>query len=266
MIKLLNFIVEARDAFVLFLCILLSSILIVTSDKAPVGPFRSLALNTIGEIGGFFFEIGSYFRLQEQISELQAENARLAYENMQMEDALLENLRLRKLLSFSDKSNFDLIPAEIIGQSPHTVFNGLILNEGENRGIEKSNAVLTAEGLVGKIVIVEANKSICQIILDRNSRISAKIQRNREQGIVAWDGGAQLKMLYMAKTIDVLVGDVIVTSGYSQIFPENIKIGVVVDVSKETEDMFQEITIQPAVNFHRLEEVQIVRKEREDAN
>ncbi len=260
MIKLLNLFVEVRDAFILFLCILVSSVLIITSDNALVGPFRSLALNTLGEFGGFFFKIGSYFRLSEQISELQTENARLAYENMQMEDALLENIRLRVLLGFREKSDFDLIPAEIIGQSPHMVYNGFILNEGLNRGVEKADAVLTAEGLVGKIVVVEPDKSICQILLDRNSRVSAKIQRNREQGIVSWDGGAQLKILYMAKTIDVLVGDVVVTSGYSQIFPENIKIGLVVNVSKETENMFQEINVQPAVNFHRLEEVQIVRK------
>ena len=259
MIKLLNLIVEVRDAIVLFLCILISAVLIVTTDTAPVGPFRSLALNTIGEIGGWIFNVGAYFRLGDRISELQAENARLSYENMQLQDALLENVRLRKLLGFREKSDLDLIPAEIIGQSPHTVFNGLILNEGLNRGINRSNAVLTADGLVGKIVVVEPERSICQILLDRSSRVSAKIQRNREQGIIAWDGGVQLKMLYMAKTIDVLVGDVVVTSGYSQIFPENIKIGVVVDVTKSTNDMFQQISVQPAVNFHRLEEVQVVK-------
>ena len=56
--------------------------------------------------------------------------------------------------------------------------------------------------------------------MDRNCKVSAKIQRNRELGIVAWDGGAQLELLYIAKTIKVLKGDVIVTSGYSQIYPE----------------------------------------------
>jgi rod shape-determining protein MreC len=265
-IKLLNLFVEIRDAIVLFLCILISSILIITGENTPVGPFRILALKSIGEIGGFFFDIGSYFSLRDQVSELRAQNADLSYENMQMEDALLENLRLRKLLGFRDKSEFHLIPAEIIGQSPHTVYNGLILNEGQSRGIEKEDAVLTAEGLVGRIVIADRDQSICEILLDRNSRVSAKIQRNREQGIVAWDGGAQLKLLYVAKTIEVLVGDVVITSGYSQVFPENIKIGVVVSVSKETSDMFQEISIQPSVNFHRLEEVQVVKKGSKSGN
>jgi rod shape-determining protein MreC len=94
-------------------------------------------------------------------------------------------------------------------------------------------------------------------LFDPNSRVSAKIQRNREFGVIAWDGGNQLKLLYITKTIKVHVGDVIVTSGMSQIFPENIKIGVVIDVSIESKGMFQDILVQPSVNFNRLEEVQI---------
>jgi rod shape-determining protein MreC len=258
-IKLLNFFIEIRDAIVLSLCILLSLILIVITDQDPGGPFRQITLNTVGAIGGYIFQIESYFSLDEENSRLRQDNAELAYKITQMEDALLENIRLRKLLGFREKSNYQLIAAEVIGENPHGILNGLILNEGADRGIEKSDAVLTADGLVGKIVQVDGGYSICQILLDRNSRVGARIQRNRELGIVAWDGGAMLKLLYLAKTIEVLPGDVVLTSGYSQIFPENIKIGVVVDVSLETDDMFQEITVQPAVNFNRLEEVQIVR-------
>jgi rod shape-determining protein MreC len=113
---------------------------------------------------------------------------------------------------------------------------------------------------VGKIVRVDDNHSICQILLDRNAKVSAKIQRNRELGIVAWDGGNLLNMQYIAKTIVVQRGDVVVTSGYSQIFPENIKIGVISDVSLEVEGLFQNISIQPAVNFTQLEEVFIIKE------
>lgn len=266
MIKLLNFFIEIRDAIVLGLCILLSLLLIVTTDQDPGGPFRQITLNTVGAIGGYIFQMGSYFRLDEQNSSLRQRNTELAYKNMQMEDALLENIRLRKLLGFKDKSDFDLIAAEVIGENPHGIISGLILNEGAERGIEKSDAVLTADGLVGKIVQVDGNYSICQILLDRSSRVGGRIQRNRELGIVAWDGGAMLKLLYLAKTIEVLAGDVVVTSGYSQIFPENIKIGVVVDVSLDTDDMFQEITVRPAVNFNRLEEVQVVNIRKSDGD
>ena len=259
MIKLLNLFIELRDAIIFVICLLLSLLLIVVTDHDPAGPFRNVAYKAIGSFGGAFYKFGSYFRLEEEISQLRQENAALSLQNTQLEDALLENLRLRKLLGFKEKSTFDLIAAEVIGQNPHSVFNGLIINEGANRGIQQDDAVLTADGLVGKIAIVEEDYAVCQILFDRNARVSGRIQRNREQGIISWDGGAGLKLRFIAKTIEVLPGDVIITSGFSQIYPSEIKIGIVTNVSKDTDDMFQEIFISPAVDFQKLEEVQITK-------
>ena len=127
MIKLLNFFIELRDAIIFVLCLLLSLLLIVITDSNPAAPFRNIAYHAVGSIGGTIFKVGSYFRLDDEISQLRQENAKLAIRNTQLEDALLENLRLRKLLGFKEKSDFELIAAEVIGQNPHSVFNGLIL-------------------------------------------------------------------------------------------------------------------------------------------
>jgi len=256
-IRLLNFIIEIRDAFVLVICILLSFLLMITTDKEAGGPFRNIAMNSVGYFGQAIYRFQSYFDLDDQNKILRMQNTDLAYKNMQLQDALLENTRLRKLLGFKERSQLQLTAAEVIGQNPHDIVNGLLLNAGSEGGIRKSAAVLTADGLVGKIINSENNFSVCQILFDPNSRVSVIIQRNREFGVIAWDGGNQLKLLYIAKTIKVHVGDVIVTSGMSQSFPENIKIGVVTDVSLESKGMFQEILVQPSVNFNRLEEVQV---------
>lgn len=229
----------------------------ITTDKDAGGPFRSIAMNSVGYFGQVIYRVQSYFDLTEENKVLRRQNTDFAYQNMQLQDALLENLRLRKLLGFREKSQLRLTAAEVIGQNPHDIVNGLLLNAGRERGIQKSAAVLTADGLVGKIINSDNNFSVCQILFDPNSRVSAKIQRNREFGVIAWNGGNQIKLLYIAKTIKVHVGDVIVTSGMSQIFPKNIKIGVVIDVSIESKGMFQDILVQPSVNFNRLEEVQI---------
>ena len=126
MFRLLNFIIEIRDAITLVICILLSFLLIVISDYDPAGPFRSIALNSIGSIGEYVFNVGSYFRLKDQISQLRLENSELAYKNLQMQDALLENIRLRRLLEFKERSNFYLIAAKVVGQNPHGIINGFI--------------------------------------------------------------------------------------------------------------------------------------------
>jgi rod shape-determining protein MreC len=257
---------EIRDAFVLILCILFSLILMISTDKNQIGSFRSVALDLVGGVGQYIYYVQSYFDLAEENKTLRNQNAELAYKYMQIEDALLENIRLRKLLGFREKSQLNLTAAEVIGENPHNIVNGFLLNAGSDHGIYLSAPAVTAEGLVGKIVSVDNNRSVCQILLDPSSRVSAKIQRNRELGVIAWDGGNDLKLMYITKTIKVYVGDVIITSGISQIFPENIKIGVVVQVSLDKRGLFQEIVVQPSVNFNRLEEVQVQVKESKDGN
>jgi rod shape-determining protein MreC len=247
-----------REGAVLALCVLASFILMFTSEKDPGGPFRVLFNNTIGNFGQSVYEMTSYFRMEELVTRLETENNRLALKNLQMQDALLENIRLRQMLELRDRMNLEMVAAEVVGENPQNILNGLLLNEGQGRGIEKNVAVINADGLVGRIVRVDNDNSICEILLDRNSRVSAQIQRNRELGIIAWEGGQVLKLLYVSKTIQVLVGDVIITSGRSDIFPENIKIGIVVDVSLDTEGLFQEISVKPSVSYSRLEEVFVV--------
>jgi rod shape-determining protein MreC len=259
-IRIFNYIVDIREAVVFGLCILFSFILMLTDNNDPVWPIRRLTINTIGRLGAYVYKIGAYFDLREENEELREKNTQLAFLNIQLQDALLENFRLKKLLEFKERTTFKLIPAEIIGQNPNEILNGYILNEGSKSGIEISDAVLAADGLVGKIVKVDPNFSITQILIDQNSRISARIQRNRELGIISWDGGVNLKLLYIAKTIEIFKGDVIITSGYSGIFPENIKIGVVIHVSTKTGNMFHDIIVQPTVNFSGLEEVFILKK------
>lgn len=256
--RIFKFFTQVRDSVILAVCIILSFTLLIFNDSEQVSPVRDIAISTVGKIGEMVYQVNSYFRLSEKNQDLRKENARLAFHNAQLQDALLENIRLRQMLQFRNESELNLSAAEVIGKNPLSILNALVLNAGTEQGIKNSATVLTSEGLVGKIINPGSNKSLCQILLDRNSRVSAKIQRNRELGVIAWDGKYNLNLLYIAKTIKVLVGDVIVTSGYSEIYPPNIKIGVVIDVSLETDGLFQHITVKPAVNFNRLEEVFIV--------
>lgn len=260
-----NYFAKLRDVFVLAICILISMLMLVLNDHDPEMPFRTIAYNTIGNIGKVLQETGAYFRLAKKVRELNKKNAELAFKNMQLQDALLENIRLRKLLEFKERNTFELIPAEVIGENPLSILNGFLLNQGIEKNIIKDSPVLTADGLVGKIADSNNGFSTCQILLDRNCKVSAKIQRNRELGIIAWDGGAQLTLLYIAKTISVIKGDVVETSGYSQIYPENIKIGVVLEVQDETDDLFHDITVKPSVNFNQVEEVFIIKGENTNA-
>ncbi len=259
---IVRFISHFNQALLLWAYIVIASLFMLSSESTIVEGLRSTGLHIAGAVDGWISESASYFNLKSINRKLRKENTRLAYENFQLQDALLENIRLRKLLKFSYSVDYDLLPAKVIGFSPQSLVTGLMLSSGQMPTIGKNSAVMTADGLVGKIVKISGSFAICQILTDPNIRVSARIQRNRELGMIRWDGARGLLMDQVANTVHVEKGDVIYTSGMSRIYPPNIKIGVVSRVAKQDNILFQKINVIPAVNFGALDEVLIYREQR----
>jgi len=259
-----QFISRFRDSLLLALYLFLSASMMLSSDSAIVEGLRSTTLFSVGFIQNQLTGVQSYFSLRQTNRSLRLENTRLAYENYQLQDALLENIRLHELLNFSNQSDYKFTTAKIIGTSPLNFVTGYLLSLDDQQVIQTNSAVMTTEGLVGKIINVQNKYAICQNLLDGNSKISVRIQRNRELGIAAWDGVNSLVLQNISNTIEVLPGDVIYTSGMSRIYPEHIKVGVVINAQKNEEALFQSIRVKAAVNFSNLEEVVIVHKENDE--
>ncbi len=232
----------------------------LSSDSAIVEGLRSSSLTAFGLIQQTLSDVNQYFELSEKNRKLRLENTRLAYENFQLQDALLENIRLHKLLDFKQNNNYHYTAARIIGFSPLNFVTGYMLAITDDTPVQKNSAVITSEGLVGKIIKVSSGYAICQNLLDANSKVSVRIQRNRELGIVSWDGAKQLLLENIPNTIEVRKGDVLFTSGMSQIYPRNIKVGVVLSFQKKEEELFQTIHVKPTVPFNKIEEVFILQR------
>lgn len=258
---LLQFLSRFRDSLTLLAYLVVSFIMIISSDAKIVEGLRSTTLFSIGVIGELTESLSAYFSLRDANHKLTEENTRLAYENFQLQDALLENIRLRKLIQFKYKTQYDFIPTKVIGYSPIDIVTGILLSSEDIGEVTKNSAVMTSDGLVGKIVKLSANYAICQILLDPNNRVSVRVQRNREIGMIAWDGGNGLLLEYIPNTVEIRPGDVLFTSGFSQIYPPNIKVGTVVQAEINTEQLFQTIWVKPSVNFNTLEEVYILKAE-----
>ncbi len=256
----LQFLSHFRQALLLWFYIVLSFLLMLSSESRVAEGLRSTSLNMIGTLDEMVSSIGDYLYLSEVNRALRKENTRLAYENFQLQDALLENIRLRKILQFSYSVDYDLLPAKVVGFSPQSQITGLLLSSDNMRSIKKNSAVMTADGLVGKIVKLSGRFAIAQILFDANIRVSARVQRNRELGLIRWDGAKGLLLDQVANTVRIEVGDVIYTSGMSQIYPPNIKIGVVSEVREQENVLFQRIRVIPSVNFDALDEVLIYRE------
>ena len=258
MTSITHFISRFRESLLLAVYILASLIFITTGDNQIMDGLRSSTLYFFGFFNEKFGAIGAYFSLYDQNRELRKQNTRLAYEKYQLEDALLENIRLRQLLQFKHQLEYDFIPAKVIGDSPQDVVTGFLLSTEDIDKVSVNMAVMSADGLVGKIVKIAGRYAICDYLLDPNNRISVRVQRNRELGVISWDGGSGLYLNYIPNTVDILTGDVIITSGMSSIFPPNIKVGVVTDSKKNEENLFQTVTVKPSVSFSKLEEVFIL--------
>jgi rod shape-determining protein MreC len=117
-------------------------------------------------------------------------------------------------------------------------------------------AVISPAGVVGRVVLPSARAAKVQMLIDRNAAAGALIERTRAQGIVVGQGDS-LRMQYVPGTADVKPGDLVVTSGIDRIYPKGFVIGTV-DVVDRGPGTYHEISVRPAVDFSRLEEVLVV--------
>jgi rod shape-determining protein MreC len=134
------------------------------------------------------------------------------------------------------------------------------VSAGRVDSVKKNMAVVTADGLVGKVFSVAGKLSNVQLLLDRNYRVSAMIQRSRTLGIIRIAGNNRLELAEIPKRSDIEVGDRVVTSGLSLTYPNGLDIGRVARIDNDEQGMFMKVLVEPAVDFSRLEEVFIIRQ------
>jgi rod shape-determining protein MreC len=197
--------------------------------------------------------------VREENERLRQVNAELMLENSRMREAMLENQRLRSMLAFKSESEFDLLPANVIGKESSGPLRALLVSAGKNHGAEKDLAVVTSTGLLGKVFAALPDYSIVQLMTDRNFRVGALVRRSRVLGIVKWQEANIALLTEVPKRSDITTGDEVITSGQSLIFPGGIHIGKVIDVIDDEQEMFMEVKLQLATDSQIAEEVFVVK-------
>lgn len=168
-----------------------------------------------------------------------------------------ENVRLRDLLGLAERHPYELIAARVVGRSLDRLGGSLAIDKGEADGVHPDRAVLTPEGLVGRVERTTAHGARVLTLLHRDCAVAARVERSRVDGVVRWEFGERptLNLLYVSSQEDVKVGDRIQTSGLGGIFPAGIRIGTVTRIGLEDDGLMKEISVRPAVNFRTLEEL-----------
>jgi rod shape-determining protein MreC len=179
---------------------------------------------------------------------------------VQEQRALADRTRtLERLLDLRDRSNLQTVAAEIIAAGASPDFRTVTIDKGTGDGVGSDMAVIAPAGVVGRVVTPSSRAAKVQLLIDRNAAAGALIERSRAQGVVTGGGDDRLTLEYVSEIADVVVGDLVVTSGIDGIYPKGYVIGAVDAVEKSGSGSgYKKITVWPAVDFRSLEEVLIV--------
>jgi len=136
-------------------------------------------------------------------------------------------------------------------------FKSIIIDRGSSNGVEVNDAIVNANGLIGRVVLTTNDLAKVQLISDNNCSVGALIERTRRQGVVRGDGGTAAQMFDVPSLADVQPGDQVLTAGIDGIYPKGIPIGTIVRAERGQE-LFKSIWVKPAVDYGTIEEVIVI--------
>lgn len=256
--RIFDLIIEYKEYATLTLLCALSLFLISTSDAPEVRNLRAFFVAAVGAAQSSFAWIPNPVAERSENRALHELNLELAAEVGRLRQAAAENERLRGMLGFKQQSRFRVLAADVVGKTTTEARNTITLDVGAKDSIKIDMPIITDQGLVGRVIAVSDHFALCQMVLNRDFRAAAGIVRNRVEGVIAWDAGEYAKLINIPKSIIVQVGDIVVTSQSSNLYPPNVPIGTVVEVGDEPNSLFKRIAVKTAVEFQSIEHVFVV--------
>ncbi len=187
---------------------------------------------------------------------LREENQRLRVESLQVSETATENQRLRRLLALQQRLPLETVTAEIIAREWGGWVRSLTVNRGRGDKVARLTAVISPEGLIGRVMEVRSGASVIQVLTDPTSTVGAHVVRTRTAGIVEGDPRGTIRLKYMAREGGgIQVGDLVVTSGSGGMFPRGIPMGRVRAIDDRGSALFHYAVLTPVVDFARVDEV-----------
>nr|HEV7955103.1 rod shape-determining protein MreC [Candidatus Acidoferrales bacterium] len=188
---------------------------------------------------------------------MKAEMDRLKIQNAELQSQSAEAQRYAAMLGFiNEHTEVPMVAARVFAASADSTSHTFYINRGEHEGIRRDMAVITADGVVGKVLYVYGHVSNVLEITDRDSGVGALLADSRIQGPVGGTGEPLMVMKYVSNDDDVKVGQQILTSGQDQIFPKDLPVGTITEVKPGTP--FKLIRVKPAAHLDQLEEVMVL--------
>lgn len=257
--SLLNFIVKYHY-FILFVLIECFSILLVVQyNNYHRASFLNSSSSVAGKVYSSFHSVFQYVDLKTANQEL---NEKLVSYRNQSKTSFKDNqVRIVEVLDSVYIQQYQFIEAQVINNSINKQNNYITLNVGRNQGVLKEMAVISTQGAVGVVKDVSDNFASVVSILNQNLNISAMVKHSGYFGSLNWTGAdyQHAHMGDLPNHITVNIGDTIITSGYSTMFPKGEFIGVVDKVYESKGSDFMNLSVNLAVDFKNLSHVMVVK-------
>jgi len=215
-------------------------------------------------LGGIWSNYVYLRGVRQENRELKFEIERLRLEQVRLSDDAQQARRLQALLSFKETYIAKTVAAQVIGSSGSEQSRSVYIDKGTSAGVDKDMAVITADGLVGKVLRAFGSSAQVLLINDQSSGVGVILDKSRLQGVIKGTASGEVVVEKVMTDEQVTPGERIVTSGGDQIFPKGITVGTVMKVTPGA-DLFLNIKVKPSANLSRLEEVLVITKKEDRA-
>ena len=225
-------------------------------------PFQNVSSKAGGATSSFFREILNFRSTAQENEDLKKRLAQTEVDLRVAREQTADNERLKGLLNLKEKTGYDSVPARVIARDPSVWFNTITIDRGTSSGVAINMPVVTAGGIVGRVITVGPWASQVMLVTDEKAGAGAVVGQLGESGTLGSIRGRPdiglLEMRHVSGLEKVAVGDYAMTTGQDGIYPPGLNVGEVVEVKNGTATQPHEIFIRPTARLDQLEEVAVL--------
>lgn len=222
-----------------------------------IGPFQSTVTRMFSGVVSLKNDYLSLVNVRAENRQLQAQIDKYLTELGEYREGYSTYRHLQELLAVKEKLTFQPLAARVVGKEPAFWYQTIVVDRGKKDDVLEGMIALAPGGVVGQVMHTGENYSKILLANAPSSAIDAMVQKNRTRGILKGAGEKGFTLQYVLKNADVEVGDHVVTAGIGGVFPAGIPVGRISKIEKKQRGMFQEIEVQPNIDFQKLEYVLI---------
>lgn len=261
--NLLEFLAKYNHWFVFLILEVVSMVLLFQYNSYQGSAWFSSANAVTGKLYEWDTNVETFFSLTKVNQELTQRNAYLEQEVQKLSDSLVSVTKDSSIYhrdQFALLRNYRLIPAKVVANSVDKPGNLMTIDKGSADGIHKDMGVISGTGVVGIVYLVAEHYAIVIPVLNTKSNISCMIQNRGYFGYLRWKGGVS-DLAYLEEVprhAHFKLGDYVVTSGYSAVFPPGVRVGRILHVFNSADGLSYRVQLRLSTDFARLRDVCVI--------